>query len=257
MNTLNIEDDIPSSSTYNTELQQTRRRKIDCKPELIITSLQRFYTSNPDISKVMPYFLGTSTLSLRIIDWFVTKYCRKSFTHYPLEGKDFIVYRSYKSQLKAYSKQYFDPNCRRERIMFKIGDGEPFMTTIGQLNFFRWALECKVLNYIEANQEVIRTGYNSFLRETTSLHKKNKSDTQTSTGSTASTASSASTLSATSAMSSVSASSATSGLSMVSANEILSPTAPARVTRRRRMKQTPSALRQLQISEGPIHLEFT
>ena len=52
MDSLLMENDI---SVY-TEPQQTRRRKIDCKPELIITSLQRFYTSNPDISKVMPYF---------------------------------------------------------------------------------------------------------------------------------------------------------------------------------------------------------
>jgi hypothetical protein len=217
---------------------QTRRRKIDCKPELIITSLQRFYTANPDISKVMPYFLGTSALSLRIIDWFVTKFCRKNFTHYMLEGKDFIVYRSYKSQLKAYSKQYFDPNCRRERILFSVGEGDPFTTTIGQLNFFRWALECKVLDYIEANQETIRTGYNTFLRETTMIHKKNKqSDTQTSNAS---------------------------GNSIVSDISIRTlstaedaPATPARVTRRRRMKQTPSALRQLQISEGPVQLEFT
>lgn len=220
---------------------QTRRRKIDCKPELIITSLQRVYTSNPDISKVMPYFLGTSALSLRIIDWFVTKFCRKNFTHYMLDGKDFIVYRSYKSQLKAYSKQYFDPNCRRERILFSIGSGEPFTTTIGQLNFFRWALECNVLDYIEANQEAIRTGYNTFLRETTLIHKKNKqSDTQTSTGSANSTNSIVSDVS----------------ICTLSTAED-APSAPARVTRRRRMKQTPSALRQLQISEGPVQLEFT
>jgi hypothetical protein len=214
---------------------QTRRRKIDCKPELIITSLQRFYASNPDISKVMPYFLGTSTLSLRIIDWFVTKFCRKNFTHYPLDGKDFIVYRSYKSQLKAYSKQYFDPNCRRERIMFKIAEHEPFTTTIGQLNFFRWALECKVLDYIEANQETIRTGYNSFLKETTAIQKKQKAETQSSTMS--------------SVLSTISAESNESG-------EPQSSSGPARITRRRRTKQTPSALRQLQISSNPITLDF-
>ena len=34
------------------------------------------------------------------------------------------------------------------------------------------------------------------------------------------------------------------------------PTGPARITRRRRTKQTPSALRQLQISSNPITLEF-
>jgi hypothetical protein len=213
---------------------QTRRRKIECKPELIIISLQRFYANNPDILKVMPYFLGTSVLSLRIIDWFVTKFCRKNFTHYHLEGKDFIVYRSYKSQLKAYSKQYFDPNCRRERIMFTVLSHDPFTTTIGQLNFFRWALECKVLDYIEANQEIIRTGYNTFLRETTAIQKKQKAETQSSTSS------------ASSLMSNITVDSS-----------ITSDSAqPQRVTRRRRTKQTPSALRQLQISDSPIQLEF-
>lgn len=214
---------------------QTRRRKIDCKPELIITSLQRFYAANPDIAHVMPYFLGSSILSLRIIDWFVTKFCRKNFTHYPLDSKDFIVYRSYKSQLKAYSKQYFDPNCRRERIMFRVAGGEPFTTTIGQLNFFRWALECKVLDYIEDNQDVIRTGYNTFLRETTAIQKKQKAETQSSVSS--------------------NTSSVLSDITVTS--EEAAQAGPARVTRRRRTKQTPSALRQLQISTSPIQLEFT
>lgn len=217
---------------------QTRRRKIECKPELLIISLQRFYASNPDISKVMPYFLGTSTLSLRIIDWFVTKFCRKNFTHYPLDGKDFIVYRSYKSQLKAYSKQYFDPNCRRERIMFKIQGHESFTTTIGQLQFFRWALECKVLDYIEANQEIIRTGYNAFLKETTTIQKRQKAETQSST------------VSSSTALTTISATSEESGEPQTTSS------GPARITRRRRTKQTPSALRQLQISSNPITLEF-
>jgi hypothetical protein len=215
---------------------QTRRRKIECKPELIIISLQRFYATNPDINKVMPYFLGTSVLSLRIIDWFVTKFCRKNFTHYHLEGKDFIVYRSYKSQLKAYSKQYFDPNCRRERIMFKVLNSEPFTTTIGQLNFFRWALECKVLDYIETNHEIIRTGYNTFLRDTTTLQKKQKAETQSSAGS------------QTSSVQSI--------VSDHTEVSLVAVDSAQRVTRRRRTKQTPSSLHQLQISDSPIQLEF-
>jgi hypothetical protein len=211
----------------------TRRRKIDCKPELIISSLQRFYSTNPDISKVIPYFLGTSALSLRIIDWFVTKYCRKNFTHYTLNGKDFIVYRSYKGQLKAYSKQYFDPNCRRERIMFKVPGFEPFTTTIGQLNFFRWALESSVLKYIEEHEETIRKEYNSFLKESIALQKKEKSQTKNSHTSTVSSLSTESNMSN----------------SVISIDMV-------RTTRRKRTKQTPSALRQLQISSNPIQLEF-
>lgn len=153
---------------------QTRKRKIECKPELVISSLQRFYSTHPEIEKVLSYLNGDSPLSLRIIDWFVTKYSRKHFVRYPLNGQDFLVYLSYKGQLKAYSKQYFDPNCRRERIMFKIPGHDQIMTTIGKLNFFRWALESKILEYIEKHEEEIRTGYNAFLKESTLSQKRNK-----------------------------------------------------------------------------------
>jgi len=124
------------------------------------------------------YLNGEAPLSLRIIDWFVTKYSRKAFVRYPLNGQEFLVYLSYKGQLKAYSKQYFDPNCRRERIMFKIPNYDQFMTTIGKLNFFRWALESHILDYIEAHEEEIRTGYNMYLKEIMQTQKRNKTETQ-------------------------------------------------------------------------------
>jgi hypothetical protein len=151
-----------------------QRRKIECKPELVISSLQRFYANHPEIDKVLQYLNGDAPLSLRIIDWFITKYSRNRFIRYPLDGQEFIVYLSYIGQLKAYSKQYFDPNCRRERIMFKIPGHEPFMTTIGKLNFFRWTLESKILEYIEIYQDQIKSGYNTYLKETMQNQKRNK-----------------------------------------------------------------------------------
>ena len=151
-----------------------KKRKIECKPEMVISSLQKFYTSHPEIDKVITYLNGEAPLSLRIIDWFVTKYSRKNFVRYPLNGQEFLVYLSYKGQLKAYSKQYFDPNCRRERIMFQIPNYDQFMTTIGKLNFFRWALESKILDYIEANEEEIRKGYNAYLKDMIQTQKNNK-----------------------------------------------------------------------------------
>jgi len=197
---------------------QTRRQKINCKPELIIASLQRFYAVTPDLEKVMPYLVGDAEISLRIIDWFVTKYSRKNFTSYELNGQNFIVYKSYKGQLDAYNKQYFDTNCRRERIQFSIKDYEPFITTIGKLNFFRWALESKLLDYIETNKETLKAGYNQFLKETTQAHKD--SSTASSTVSSVATDSS-------------------------------------KGTRRRRTKQAASSLKQLQINnENFVELTF-
>jgi hypothetical protein len=225
---------------------QTRKRKIECKPELVISSLQRFYSSHPEINKVLTYLTGDAPLSLRIIDWFVTKYSRKNFVRYQLNGQDFLVYLSYKGQLKAYSKQYFDPNCRRERIMFKIPGEEQFMTTIGKLNFFRWALESKILDYIEAHEEEIRTGYNSYLKETTQTQKRAKNNTESSTDSNVSSDSVQSNITvSTQASSGTQATVSTQG-----------STSTTRTTRRRRTKQTPSSLNKLQVYTTPIELDF-
>ena len=230
--------------TYSPD-PQTRRQKINCKPELIIASLQRFYATNPEISKVMPYLTGDADISLRIIDWFVTKYSRKHFTFYELHGQRFVVYKSYKGQLDAYNKQYFDTNCRRERIQFSVEGYPPFITTIGKLNFFRWALESNLLDYIEAHQEALKAGYNQFLKETTQSQKKLRqaSSTQSST-----------TESVISVATSVAASVATSVATSETKSE---ETVSTKGTRRRRTKQSTSSLKQLQINTSNyVELSF-
>jgi hypothetical protein len=215
---------------------QTRRQKIHCKPELIINSLQRFYAACPALAKVMPYLVGEAEISLRIIDWFVTKYSRKNFTSYELNGQRFVVYKSYKGQLDAYNKQYFDTNCRRERIQFSIEGYPPFVTTIGKLNFFRWALETNLLDYIGENQEALKTGYNQYLKETTLTQKKLRQETQSSTSSTMSTVSTGSQDSVGTAITAITATTASTA------------STDTGKTRRRRTKQAASSLKQLQIN---------
>ena len=55
----------------------------------------------------------------------------------------------YKLKLKAYSKRRFDPFCRWDRITIPYKGDNSIQTTIGQLNFFKWALENDVIKYIE------------------------------------------------------------------------------------------------------------
>lgn len=217
--------------TAYTSDPQTRKRKIECKPELVIASLQRFYANHPEIDKVLTYLSGEAPLSLRIIDWFVTKYSRKGFVRYPLNGQEFLVYLSYKGQLKAYSKQYFDPNCRRERIMFTIPGHEQFMTTIGKLNFFRWALESKILDYMEAHEEEIRSGYNAYLKETTLTQKRNKSE--------------------------LNKSESNKSDSLEGQAQQQAPQKTEVRTTRRRTKQMPSSLTKLQVYTTPVELDFS
>ena len=151
---------------------QTRRRKIHCKQELIISSLQKFYANRTDTNEILELLQGTSAISLRLIDWFVTNYARQNTTSYILNNQEFLVYMNYKSQLKAYSKKLFDPFCRRERIMFQLPGHEPFLTTVGKLNFFRWAIEKGVLDYIKLSLTTIEKEMNANAREMQKIRKE-------------------------------------------------------------------------------------
>jgi hypothetical protein len=173
--------------------QPTRRRKIHCKQELIVNSLQRFYAGRNDIDEIVQMLQGTSDISLRVIDWFVTNYARSHNTSYILNDQEFLVYRDYKSQLKAYSKKLFDPFCRRERIYFQVPNHAPFLTTVAKLNFFRWAIEKDILSYIKQHQEVIEKEMNLSMKELAKL----RSSATPSTGSSTSTVTTTSTKSST------------------------------------------------------------
>jgi len=211
---------------------------VECKPELVIHSLQKFYNSRTDINTIMPYLLGTAEISLRLIDWFVTNYCRKNFIGYNLNGQEFLVYVSYKSQLKAYSKQFFDPNCRRERIVFQINGHEPFRTTVGKLNFFRWAFETKILDYIQTHYEEIQAD-----RADATRNNKRNNSTQSSVASDASTASTATTASVVSAVT-------------VSSDTTNGSWRSNRTQRRHRSKQIPSAIQHLQRHDVQVLVTF-
>jgi hypothetical protein len=161
---------------------QTRRRKIHCKQELIVMSLQAFYSARKDLPEIMELLQGTSAISLRLIDWFVTNYAKRHSIGYILGGQEFMVYMSYKSQLKAYSKKLFDPFCRRERIMFSLPGIEPFVTTVGKLNFFRWAIEKNIIEYLKTHYATVETEMNSHMKQL-SRSRSTRTTTASSTGS--------------------------------------------------------------------------
>ena len=149
---------------------------ISSKKDLLMQSLINFFTNRNNLDQVIPIITGKSKISLRILDWFVTNYSKKNNIHYQVEldnkVKNFIVYLDYKSQLKAYSKKQFDPFCRRERISFIDHDNNELITTVGQLNFFRWAIENDILEYIKENYLIIENDMNNSLRN---LYKKKDS----------------------------------------------------------------------------------
>jgi hypothetical protein len=139
------------------------------------TNYENTFNPNNNLDKMLKIITGESKISLRIVDWFATNYAKKNYTLYIIDqtvdnvARRFKVYDDYKLKLKAYSKKRFDPFCRWDRISIPYKDGNFIETTIGQLNFFKWALENKVIEYIQHNYDVIEKDMNS--RNSTSKHK--------------------------------------------------------------------------------------
>ena len=157
--------------------------------DLLLKNLMTFYktddsngTYNPNnnLDKMLKIITGESKISLRIVDWFATNYAKKYYTLYIIDASQdnitrrFKVYDDYKLKLKAYSKKRFDPFCRWDRISVPYTNGKFIETTIGQLNFFKWALENKVIDYIEQNYGDIEKDMNN--RNSTSKRKESMID---------------------------------------------------------------------------------
>jgi hypothetical protein len=159
-----------SNSTYTTQ------------NDLLLKNLMVFYKTenngdnNDNLDKMLRIITGESKISLRIVDWFATNYAKKYYTLYVIDqtvenvARRFKVYDDYKLKLKAYSKKRFDPFCRWDRISIPYKGDKCIETTIGQLNFFKWALENKVVDYIEKNYETIEKDMNN--RNSTSKRKE-------------------------------------------------------------------------------------
>jgi len=139
--------------------------------ELLLKKLLEFYNTNGNLDRMLSIINGNSRISLRIVDWFATNYAKKYYTVYDINNLRFKVYIDYKLKLKAYSKRRFDPFCRWDRIIIPYNHTSSIQTTIGQLNFFKWALENGVVDYIDNNYLSIEKDMNS--RNSTSRKNDN------------------------------------------------------------------------------------
>lgn len=155
----------------STELNQEilKNIQISSQENMIIKSMEKFYESIDNSLDFIPIINSESEISIRLIDYFVTKYSKVHKISYKLLENNietpFNVFSSYKQQLKAYQKKHFDPFSRGDRIPYFFED-TCVITTIGQLNFFRWFISKKILDWVIKNKELIEEDMN----------KKNKAD---------------------------------------------------------------------------------
>lgn len=158
---------------------------IDTQSDVLLNKLLQFYSENTNFDKMINIINGSSPISLRIVDWFVTNYSKKNYVVYMINKDNKMekvnVYNDYKLKLKAYSKKKFDPFCRWDRINVPYKDDKFIQTTLGQLNFFKWTIENQILEYIETNYKIIENDMN--LRNCSSKVKNSSINSTTSTSS--------------------------------------------------------------------------
>jgi len=160
-----------SLTTVNTTL--------NTQDDLLLDTLKEFYKNIEYLKIVIDIVNGNSEISLRMCDWTVTNFAKKFFVVYVItrligtqeETIRVKLYNEYKLCLKGYGKRRMDPFCRWDRITIPYGENMYFETTIGQLNWFKWAIEFKVLDYIKQNYAAIEQDMNS--RNSTLKNKVN------------------------------------------------------------------------------------
>ena len=132
------------------------------KNNLLMDKINLFFENETNKTVLINILNNKYNVSLRIIDWFVTNYCKKYNIYWVEDNQRFVVYLNYKLQLKAYSKKRFDPFCRWDRIRIPYNNNQSMETTIGQLNFFKWAIENNIIDYIQSHFQEIEQDMNNF-----------------------------------------------------------------------------------------------
>lgn len=162
------------------DFKSINNEKFTTKELYILEKNKNFFSADRKYIEAMLEIIdGKSDISIRVLDWFVANYSKKNNTIYKIKinGSNnlFNVNIEYKNQLNGYSKQYFDPFCRKKKILYtyRANDGGKtinFLSSIGQLNFFQWAIRYKVIRYVQRHLKEIEAD----MKETYKLNKEKK-----------------------------------------------------------------------------------
>jgi hypothetical protein len=126
------------------------------KDSILLDSIKEFFAEKKNSDILEQLLIKKSGVSLRRIE----KYVTQSNITYTTNGRPFVVHISYKASLDGYSKKYFDPFCRTERIQFDV-NGYSLTTTLAQLNFVKWCISNDILHHMQNTSNQISTESNT------------------------------------------------------------------------------------------------
>lgn len=163
---------------------------------LLKDTLSDYYRRNPSSLRIFLEIVSnrSTVVSLRVLDWLVTNYV----TARGIPGETDVqkterlnLFFNYTRNLDSYTKVWFDPFARKapekgslkvwfhtENCSIEVNDtlaSEPYIsTTLGQLNFFRVAIEEGIISFTFERHESIQT----HMLEGLSQRKKTKANSR-------------------------------------------------------------------------------
>jgi hypothetical protein len=137
---------------------------IENKQNLLLKNLLQFLSNEKHMKTLTDVVYFKKDVSLRSLDFLVTNYAKTHNIVVKNKKETLQLHQLYRLYLKGYSKQQFDPFKRHIRIhipCFLVPDGV-LETTVAQLNFFKFAIDHNVIQYLKDHKKVVEDEMDSF-----------------------------------------------------------------------------------------------
>lgn len=121
---------------------------LQSRANVLEETLKHFYNNQEHLKIFESVVERREKITLRRLERFITQDAKKlRIVMIKKNGNPFRIYNEYRSQQNAFTKRFFDPFCRYDRIFIERKDKKCIETTVGQLNFFRWIINNNILEY--------------------------------------------------------------------------------------------------------------
>lgn len=127
----------------------------DPKATVLVESALTWFDEHPDaLNGFLSVLRRQSDFSLRLIDWLTTNYSRRHRVTTFYQGLPVDIHDDYRRHLGVFTKRFFDPFARRDRLHVTLRE-HTFSTTVGQLNFMKWLFEKQIDHILRQHKSSI------------------------------------------------------------------------------------------------------
>jgi hypothetical protein len=121
----------------------------------LLVKVTKYYTPIR-FMQIYPIIMGQDDIPMSTINYAVTNYAKRLSSYVIVNDKYVYIYASYKKNLDIHTKDFFDAFCRQVKFPFYYDDNRFVITTIGQLNYYKWCINNGIIDWVRKNFDSIK-----------------------------------------------------------------------------------------------------